>query len=128
MAQRRCRQGSAGAQGVREIEIHRSLFSTSIFDTHRTPVEFLNAIKGKKVLVRLNSGVDYRGILACLDGYMNIAMEQTEVRKGCMFCDRHAPCAMRGMLPTPGICERAAEEQVRGCIHPRKQWWVLDSG
>ncbi|KAM3702256.1 hypothetical protein ACJW31_04G012300 [Castanea mollissima] len=23
-------------------------------------------------------GVDYRGILACLDGYMNIAMEQIE--------------------------------------------------
>ena len=23
-------------------------------------------------------GVDYRGILACLDGYMNIALEQTE--------------------------------------------------
>ena len=29
--------------------------------THRTPVEFLSAIKGKAVLVRLNSGVDYRG-------------------------------------------------------------------
>jgi hypothetical protein len=24
-------------------------------------------------------GVDYRGVLACLDGYMNIALEQTEV-------------------------------------------------
>jgi small nuclear ribonucleoprotein (snRNP)-like protein len=69
---------------------------------------WLQAIKGKQVLVKLNSGVDYRGmcrahadathkylkrlqmpafaagasfagILACLDGYMNIAMEQTEV-------------------------------------------------
>lgn len=79
----------------------------------RTPGEFLKAIKGKPVSVKLNSGVDYRGwshtltlsqaatrpasgsctrialahrhshdnsgILACLDGYMNIAMEQTEV-------------------------------------------------
>ncbi|KXZ48636.1 hypothetical protein GPECTOR_26g539 [Gonium pectorale] len=45
----------------------------------KTPAEFLKAIKGKAVLVKLNSGVDYRGILACLDGYMNIAMEQTEV-------------------------------------------------
>lgn len=30
------------------------------------------------VLVRLNNGVDYKGILSCLDDKMNIAMEQTE--------------------------------------------------
>ena len=72
----------------------------------RTPADFLKSIKGKPVVVKLNSGVDYRGvdqnlgmhhnassqkkkclnhavagILACLDGYMNIAMEQTEVRQ-----------------------------------------------
>lgn len=72
----------------------------------RTPAEFLQAIKGKPVVVKLNSGVDYKGksqtchaapqmdacahrsspdlfpgMLACLDGYMNIAMEQTEVRQ-----------------------------------------------
>jgi U6 snRNA-associated Sm-like protein LSm6 len=39
----------------------------------------LQAIKGRPVLVKLNSGVAYRGILACLDGFMNIALEQTEV-------------------------------------------------
>lgn len=44
----------------------------------RTPADFLKSIKGKPVVVKLNFGVDYRGILACLDGYMNIAMEQTE--------------------------------------------------
>uniref|UniRef100_A0A2K6GIC4 Sm domain-containing protein n=1 Tax=Propithecus coquereli TaxID=379532 RepID=A0A2K6GIC4_PROCO len=37
------------------------------------------------IVVKLNSGVapvnkvDYRRVLACLDGYMNIALEQTEV-------------------------------------------------
>ena len=31
-----------------------------------------------QVVVKLNSGVDYRGILACLDGYLNIALEQIE--------------------------------------------------
>lgn len=89
----------------------------------KTPADFLKSIKGKPVIVKLNSGVDYRGaglsaerraggggdgssgstpaardramqevmcraspsrlarlagVLACLDGYMNIAMEQTE--------------------------------------------------
>ena len=46
----------------------------------KTPADFLKSIKGQKVLVKLNSGVDYRGIMSSLDGYMNIAMEQTEVR------------------------------------------------
>ena len=65
----------------------------------QTPSDFLKQIIGKPVVVKLNSGVDYRGkaargradcsivhkrflfatgVLACLDGYMNIALEQTE--------------------------------------------------
>lgn len=44
----------------------------------RTPADFLRSIRGKPVVVRLNSGADYRGVLACLDGYMNVALEQTE--------------------------------------------------
>eukprot|EP00891_Asterochloris_glomerata_P008231 jgi/Astpho2/8231/Aster-01320 len=44
----------------------------------KTPSDFLKSIRGKPVVVKLNSGVDYRGKLQCLDGYMNIAMEQTE--------------------------------------------------
>lgn len=43
-----------------------------------TPSEFLKDLIGNPVVVKLNSGVDYRGILNCLDGYMNIALEQTE--------------------------------------------------
>ncbi|OZJ04837.1 U6 snRNA-associated Sm-like protein LSm6 [Bifiguratus adelaidae] len=44
----------------------------------RTPTDFLNGVIGRRVLVKLNSGVDYKGVLACLDGYMNIALEQTQ--------------------------------------------------
>ena len=44
----------------------------------QTPSDFLKQIIGQPVVVKLNSGVDYRGVLACLDGYMNIALEQTE--------------------------------------------------
>lgn len=36
-------------------------------------------VTGRPVVVKLNTGVDYRGVLACLDGYMNIAMEQARV-------------------------------------------------
>ena len=44
----------------------------------RSPSDFLKSVLGRPVRVKLNSGVEYRGVLACLDGYMNIAMEQTE--------------------------------------------------
>lgn len=44
----------------------------------QTPAEFLKLIVGRPVVVKLNSGVDYRGVMACLDGYLNIALEQTE--------------------------------------------------
>jgi len=44
----------------------------------KSPSDFLKLVLGRPIIVKLNSGVEYRGILACLDGYMNIAMEQTE--------------------------------------------------
>lgn len=44
----------------------------------RTPSDFLKAVLGRPVVVKLNNAVEYRGVLACLDGYMNIALEQTE--------------------------------------------------
>ena len=58
----------------------RSPTSHASMSDAKTPADFLKSIKGQKVLVKLNSGVDYRGIMSSLDGYMNIAMEQTEVR------------------------------------------------
>nr|CAG4711221.1 unnamed protein product [Naegleria fowleri] len=43
------------------------------------PTQFLRSeIVGKPVIVKLNSGTEYRGILTCLDGYMNVALEQTK--------------------------------------------------
>lgn len=43
-----------------------------------TPSDFLKAVLGRPVVVKLNNATEYCGILACLDGYMNIALEQTE--------------------------------------------------
>lgn len=44
----------------------------------QNPGEFLKMIIGRPVVVKLNSDCDYRGVLASLDGFMNIALEQTE--------------------------------------------------
>jgi U6 snRNA-associated Sm-like protein LSm6 len=79
-----------------------------------SPTEFLKGVVGKKVVVRLTSGVDYRGtpdsvfqkpkslththigILSCLDGYMNIAMEQTEEHVGEVVTNRYGDAFIRG--------------------------------
>ncbi|KAA6416543.1 MAG: U6 snRNA-associated Sm LSm6-like [Trebouxia sp. A1-2] len=58
----------------------------------RTPADFLKSIKGKPVVVKLNSG----GILACLDGYMNIAMEQTEEYVQGQLKNRYGDAFIRG--------------------------------
>jgi len=62
----------------------------------KTPADFLKSIKGRPVVVKLNSGVDYRGILACLDGYMNIAMEQTEEYVNGQLKNKYGDCFIRG--------------------------------
>lgn len=43
-----------------------------------TPKDFVENLKGQTVIVRLNNGTDYKGILACLDERMNVALERTE--------------------------------------------------
>ena len=77
----------------------------------KTPADFLKSIRGKPVVVKLNSGVDYRGILACLDGYMNIAMEQTEVSAS------HDHLAAEGLTDASDAIERRVSRVERW--HPR---------
>ncbi len=55
-----------------------------------SPTDFLNAVLGREVVVKLSSGIDYKGslsqynfntkkgTLACVDGYMNVAMENCQ--------------------------------------------------
>ncbi|KAI8611397.1 hypothetical protein BC830DRAFT_1044068, partial [Chytriomyces sp. MP71] len=62
----------------------------------KTPSDFLGAAIGSRVVVRLNTGVEYRGILACLDGYMNIAMEQTEEYVGGDLKNKYGDAFIRG--------------------------------
>ncbi|KAI0018294.1 U6 snRNA-associated Sm-like protein LSm6 [Xylariomycetidae sp. FL0641] len=44
----------------------------------KDPSAFLSDIIGNPVIVKLNSGVVYKGELQSVDGYMNIALEKTE--------------------------------------------------
>ncbi|KAI8918693.1 Sm protein F-like protein [Entophlyctis helioformis] len=62
----------------------------------RSPQDFLQNVIGQPVMVKLNSGVDYRGILACLDGYMNIALEQTKEFVNGEETNDYGDCFIRG--------------------------------
>lgn len=43
-----------------------------------TPAEFLKRIIGQPVQVKLLANIEYHGKLSCLDGYMNIALEESK--------------------------------------------------
>ena len=68
----------------------------AVASTKKNPSDFLKQIIGKPVLVQLNSGVTYKGVLACLDGYMNIALEQTEEYVEGNLKARYGDCFIRG--------------------------------
>ncbi|ORY74778.1 hypothetical protein BCR35DRAFT_251175, partial [Leucosporidium creatinivorum] len=61
-----------------------------------SPSDFLKQVVGEHVVVRLNSGVDYRGVLSCLDGYMNIALEQTEEYVNGVLTNSYGDAFVRG--------------------------------
>ena len=62
----------------------------------QNPNDFLKQIIGRPVVVKLNSGVDYRGVLTCLDGYMNIALEQTEEYSNGQLKNKYGDAFIRG--------------------------------
>ncbi|KAM0746942.1 hypothetical protein T439DRAFT_293431 [Meredithblackwellia eburnea MCA 4105] len=64
--------------------------------TSGSPSDFLKTVVGHHVVVRLNSGIDYRGILSCLDGYMNIALEGTEEYVNGVLTNTYGDAFVRG--------------------------------
>ncbi|GMH98796.1 hypothetical protein TrVE_jg8873 [Triparma verrucosa] len=61
-----------------------------------TPSTFLKTVLGRPVTVHLSSSSRYTGILSCLDGYMNIAMEQTEEYEGGQLKAKYGDVFIRG--------------------------------
>lgn len=64
--------------------------------TKKTPSDFLKGVLGRPVDVKLNNGVEYKGVLACLDGFMNIAMEQTQEYQNGQLKAQYGDCFIRG--------------------------------
>ncbi|KAJ3395860.1 hypothetical protein HDU92_004706 [Lobulomyces angularis] len=62
----------------------------------KSPNDFLKAVIGQHVKVRLNSQIEYRGVLAVIDGYMNIALEETEEYVEGQLKNKFGDCFIRG--------------------------------
>lgn len=115
----------------------------------KTPADFLKSIKGKPVIVKLNSGVDYRGKFGegcgragegdqpCRSsgggGDTGGGGPATSTQCGVLACISVLSCRGAGVPgwlhehcdgADRGVCEWAAEEQVWRLLHPRQQWWV----
>jgi U6 snRNA-associated Sm-like protein LSm6 len=61
-----------------------------------TPGDFLKRAVGKEVRVRLNNGTDYSGNLSCLDGFMNIALDNTREYVSGQFQKSYGDSFLRG--------------------------------
>ena len=48
--------------------LFRSFGALRVMSARQNPNDFLKTLLGRPVVVKLNSGVDYRGVLSCLDG------------------------------------------------------------
>ena len=70
--------------------------SSSSSSSSSSPSEFLKSVLGRAVIIKLNHGVEYRGILACLDGYLNVAMEKTEEYQNGELRAKLGDCFIRG--------------------------------
>jgi U6 snRNA-associated Sm-like protein LSm6 len=82
----------------------------------RSPSDFLKSVLGRPVRVKLNSGIEYRGVLACLDGYMNIAMEQTEEYVDDQLKAKYGDCFIRGNNGTSQELFSSPHNHVAFCL------------
>jgi small nuclear ribonucleoprotein (snRNP)-like protein len=61
-----------------------------------SPTEFLNQAYGRKVIVKLTNNNEYRGILICIDGTMNVVLEQCEEISNGQIINRYSDVFIRG--------------------------------
>jgi len=60
-----------------------------------SPTRWANK-QGKTVLVKTNSGCDFKGVMHSLDGYLNLALEQAEEWVGGECRRTYGDCFIRG--------------------------------
>lgn len=70
--------------------------NTDATEKKKSPADFQKLIQGKVVRVKLNSGLEYTGVLACLDGMMNIVIEKAEEFENGVMVRKYNEIFLRG--------------------------------
>ena len=73
-----------------------SLSTMTLTSSLNQPNKFFKDVVGKAVIIKLNDGIEYRGILVCVDGYLNTAMDQTEKYENGIFKAKLGSCFIDG--------------------------------
>ena len=83
------------------------LFIIAMSTEKKTPTDFIKSVYGRPVIVKLFSGIVYKGglflegfirvgILGSLDGFLNVVMEQAEEYVDGKYSSRYSDCFIRG--------------------------------
>eukprot|EP00958_Prasinococcus_capsulatus_P029652 scaffold7594_cov417-Prasinococcus_capsulatus_cf.AAC.1 len=96
----------------------------------KTPSDFLKSIRGRQVVVKLNSGVDYRGTPACFNSTLAFApamqapdapvLPQTEEYVNGQLKTKYGDAFIRGNNGTPVLPRLAPYWPVKAQNKPRK--------
>merc|ERR1712060_316810 len=80
------------------------------------PKPFLNGLTGKPVMVKLKWGMEYKGYLVSVDGYMNLQLANSEEYIDGTFTGNLGEILIRcnNVLYVRGVEEAAAEEEGAG--------------
>lgn len=88
----------------------------------KDPSAFLSEIIGAPVIVKLNSGVVYKGICWAIPlSLLNIIIYWHLNRRATVSWWLYEHCSWKNW----GVCEWKTSPQLRGCLRPRKQWSVV---
>ncbi|KAB1270497.1 Small nuclear ribonucleoprotein F [Camelus dromedarius] len=71
-------KGNTHQPSWREITLYRVQSEPSKQSLPLNPKPFLNGLTGKPVMVKLKWGMEYKGYLVSVDGYMNMQLANTE--------------------------------------------------
>uniref|UniRef100_A0A452IM96 Sm protein F n=1 Tax=Gopherus agassizii TaxID=38772 RepID=A0A452IM96_9SAUR len=88
------------------------------------PKPFLNGLTGKLVMVKLKWGMEYKGYLVSVDGYMNMQLANTEEYiDGALSGHLGEAEVGDGVQGLPGVCRRLHEHAA--CKHRRIHRWCI---
>ena len=90
--------GHQGMDGCAERSQDSLSLDSSRFAHPLTPFLLSHSLgkQGKTVLVKTNSGCDFKGVMHSLDGYLNLALEQAEEWVGGECRRTYGDCFIRG--------------------------------